>query len=89
MRIFPENFRHKGGGYRPDIFSSEPFKTETYRKDDLLFGRACWLPATMIPWSHRPQSDIKQQRLDRLTAQHFYLPMVIKEIGMVLIMVQL
>ena len=71
MRIFPENFRHKGGGYRPDIFSSEPFETETYRKDDLLFGRACWLPATMIPWTHRPQSDLKQQRLDRLAAQHF------------------
>ncbi len=70
-RIFPENFAHKGGGFRPDIASSEPFETKTYRKDDLLFGRACWLPATMIPWTHRPQFDLKAQRLERLSAQHF------------------
>ncbi len=71
IRTFPENFLHKGGGYRPDQASSQPFTSSTYRKDDLLFGRACWVPTTMIPWTHNAESDRQQQRLKRLTAQHF------------------
>ena len=70
-KMFPSNFLHKGGGFRPDETTQNPFSTKTYRKDDLLFGRACWVPATMIPWSHSAQSDRQQQRLRRLTAQHF------------------
>ena len=70
-RIFPENFKNKGAGYRPDPIETNSLKTTTYRKDDLLFGRACWLPLTMIPWSHHPQKDTQKQRLKRLQAQHF------------------
>ncbi len=75
-KIFPENFAFKGGGYTPD-----PTKTDRkasnltgegqYRSDELLFGRACFVPATMIPWTHRKLSDIAQQRKNRLAAQHF------------------
>ena len=71
IKIFPESFQARGGGYRPDQGTSEPFQSSTYRKDDLLFGRACWLPATMIPWTHRGEFDGQRQRLNRLAAQHF------------------
>ena len=71
-RLFPQNFLHKGGGYYPDYVTTDRFSTTTpYRSDDLLFGRACWIPATMIPWSHSPLQDTQRQRLRRLSAQHF------------------
>lgn len=71
-KLFPANFLHKGAGYQPDGTTTNQFQSSTYRKDDLIFGRACFLPATMIPWSHRPQSDRQTQRKDRMAAQHFY-----------------
>ena len=37
--------------------------------EDTIFGRACWVPPTMIPFSHKANSDLQQQRLDRLQSQ--------------------
>ncbi|GAB4410327.1 MAG: hypothetical protein OHK0056_13180 [Bacteriovoracaceae bacterium] len=70
-RIFPQNFLSNGSGYVPDPKVSSKMTTNTYRGDDLLFGRACFVPATMIPWTHDTDSDRQQQRLKRLSAQHF------------------
>lgn len=40
--------------------------------EDTIFGRACWLPPTMIPYSHNPSSNSKTQRLNRLETQAAY-----------------
>ena len=37
--------------------------------EDTIFGRACWLPPTMIPWTHNANASIQTQRLNRLQAQ--------------------
>ena len=37
--------------------------------EDTLFGRACWLPPTMLPFSHQPHADLITQRLDRQQTQ--------------------
>ena len=37
--------------------------------EDTIFGRACWLPPTMLPYSHSPNSDVQEQRLNRLQTQ--------------------
>jgi hypothetical protein len=70
-RIFPSNFTTKGGGYTPDLQINDALATKNLRKDDLLFGRACFVPATMIPWTHTPSSSRQNQRTGRLAAQHF------------------
>lgn len=70
-RIFPQNFLSHGGGYTPDLQNNNPLATKEYRKDDLLFGRACFVPATMIPWTHVADTNRQDQRRRRLTAQHF------------------
>ena len=79
-RLFPDSFGGvKGGGYNPELlfnstYSSGPtnkLDSRAYRADDMKFGRACYVPATMIPWTHAPDSDRKEQRLNRLSAQHF------------------
>ncbi len=70
-RIFPQSFTSNGGGYTPSYGENDPLSTDLYRKDDLLFGRACFVPATMIPWTHTAGSTRQTQRLNRLSAQHF------------------
>lgn len=71
-RIFPESFASMGGGYSPEIYnSSRLYSTSTYNADDMKFGRACFVPATMIPWTHMTQADVKIQRRNRLKTQHF------------------
>lgn len=72
-RIFPETLLNYGGGYLPDPSQTNPRTTITHRRDDLLFGRACFLPATMIPWTHikAGSSDPTDQRQNRMAAQHF------------------
>lgn len=40
--------------------------------EDTIFGRACWLPPTMIPFSHKKNSDVKAQRRNRLATQAAY-----------------
>ncbi|MCY4523454.1 MAG: hypothetical protein OXB84_01815, partial [Halobacteriovoraceae bacterium] len=71
-RVFPYNFSFQGGGYNPFVDHNDPVRTNPYRAHDLIFGRACFVPATMIPWTHSPDSDQRgQQRINRMRAQHF------------------
>lgn len=37
--------------------------------EDTIFGRACWIPPTMIPFSHAPGFPVETQRLNRLKTQ--------------------
>jgi hypothetical protein len=37
--------------------------------EDTIFGRACWIPPTMIPYSHDSKTTVKDQRLNRLKTQ--------------------
>lgn len=72
QRIFPEVFSQGGGGYEPDNYNASRISNlGKYRSDDLLFGRACFVPATMIPWTHYTGATAQTQRLARLKAQHF------------------
>lgn len=72
QRIFPQSFSTGGGGYAPDLFESrKESNSSAYRADDLLYGRACFVPATMIPWTHTADIDPMLQRQKRLEAQHF------------------
>jgi hypothetical protein len=72
QKIFPNNFLHKGGGYQPDMVESRrEYNQGKFNADDFKFGRACFVPATMIPWTHNTNQDVTVQRRDRLKAQHF------------------
>ena len=72
LRLFPDSFAFKdGGGFTPDSFITNPVSSKQYRKDELLFGRACFVPVTMIPWTHKAHEDRQKQRLNRLNTQHF------------------
>ena len=72
QRIFPSSFDNFGAGYTPDVLnSSRTNSTGVFRSDDLLFGRACFVPATMIPWTHKIKDNVRDQRRSRLAAQHF------------------
>jgi len=70
-KLFPSNFSTWGGGYTPDPSQTSRIKTNVHRADDSHFGRSCYVPATMIPWSHRASSDRQEQRQRRLATQHF------------------
>jgi len=71
-KIFPQNFGGQAGGYAPDNYDSTRINsTGLYRADDLLFGRACFVPATMIPWTHVTAGTPLAQRRARLAGQHF------------------
>ncbi|MGB0453059.1 MAG: hypothetical protein ACPGJV_05030 [Bacteriovoracaceae bacterium] len=37
--------------------------------EDTLFSRACWVPPTMLPYSHKPNANGQTQRLNRLETQ--------------------
>lgn len=37
--------------------------------EDTIFGRACWVPPTMIPFSHEGDTDVQTQRLNRQQVQ--------------------
>jgi hypothetical protein len=72
QKIFPQSFSTGGGGYAPDLYESrKESNASVYRADDLLYGRACFVPATMIPWTHVGDVDPLLQRQARLQAQHF------------------
>lgn len=69
-RLFPQT--QFGSGLTPILTQTNRFSTSVgVRADDLAFGRACLLPATMIPWAHHTESTEQEQRLNRLSAQHF------------------
>ncbi len=70
-KLFPANFQSKGAGYTPDLTTTDPLIASTYPAHDKIFGRACFVPATMIPWTHKTSSDRQQQRIARMNAQHF------------------
>lgn len=70
-KLFPANFQTKGAGYTPDLETTNPILASTYPAHDKIFGRACFVPATMIPWSHKTSSDRQQQRISRMAGQHF------------------
>ena len=73
-KLFPSNFTSRGAGYTPDLNISSKSQSKIYRGDDLLFGRACFVPVTMIPWTHKgisSTSSAQTQRLRRLQTQHF------------------
>lgn len=71
VKLFPNTMN--GGGLNPALTSSTKFPTSSsaIRGDDFRFGRACLVPATMLPWSHFPSSDVTTQRKNRMKAQHF------------------
>lgn len=60
-----------GGGMIPNGTQANPFKAKAIGRDRFLFGRACFVPATMIPWTHSAQATTQTQRLNREQAQHF------------------
>jgi len=37
--------------------------------EDSIFGRACWVPPTMLPFTHKPEASVMAQREARLRAQ--------------------
>ena len=75
-KIFPHSFHNLGKGYtgdptRTSRLNASGFSAGEFRGDDLVFGRACFIPLTMIPWSHNPASTLQGQRQARLNTQHF------------------
>ncbi|MBC7429716.1 MAG: hypothetical protein H7336_13955 [Bacteriovorax sp.] len=68
-KLFP--LTQFGGGAVPMLGQTNRTMTNGIRSDDLNFGRACMVPATMLPWSHNPESSGQTQRLNRMRAQHF------------------
>ena len=48
------------------------FNTSLANYEDTKFGRACYIPVTMIPWSHKKESETKNQRQNRLATQSAY-----------------
>ncbi|WP_040314144.1 hypothetical protein [Bacteriovorax sp. BAL6_X] len=71
LKYLPNEFTNGPAGYQPDLTTSSRKKTTKYRSDDFLFGRACFVPATMLAWTHQPYEDQQDQRLNRMKAQHF------------------
>lgn len=69
-RIFP--YSQFGGGSVPLKGVTSRTAGDSIRSDDFAFGRACFVPATMIPWSHRPSVSLDEQRKNRQALQHFY-----------------
>jgi hypothetical protein len=48
------------------------FNTSLANYEDTKFGRACYVPVTMIPLSHKRETETKTQRQNRLTTQSAY-----------------
>lgn len=72
QKLFPANFLHMGAGYLPDMVESRRKSNQgSFSGDDMKFGRACFVPATMIPWTHKANQNLNIQRRNRLAAQHF------------------
>jgi hypothetical protein len=68
-KLFP--LTQFGGGVKPILGQTNRTMSNGVRSDDMKFGRACLVPATMLPWSHNPESSGAEQRLNRMSAQHF------------------
>ncbi len=61
--------RAKGHTHNRAIWSTN-YSNGNY--DDTIFGRACWIPPTMLPFSHKADTDLQTQRLNRLKTQAAY-----------------
>lgn len=70
-KLFP--LTQFGSGVDPILGQTNRVATTvgSVRSDDLKFGRACLVPATMIPWTHAIKNSQQSQRLARMDAQHF------------------
>lgn len=68
-KLFP--LTQFGGGVTPLLGQTNRSMSTGIRSDDLKFGRACVVPATMLPWTHGTESSTQTQRLNRMRAQHF------------------
>jgi hypothetical protein len=74
---FPQFLSHppslNGGGLEAfgHITNRENLSTNFTKGNyaDTKFGRACWLPPSMIPFSHKAESDLVTQRKNRLSTQ--------------------
>ncbi len=66
-------FSSNGSGLQGLSFSTERDGLSSYSAggnyEDTIFGRACWLPPTMVPFSHSSKSTSQAQRLNRLQTQ--------------------
>ncbi|MFA6238721.1 MAG: hypothetical protein WC635_15405 [Bacteriovorax sp.] len=69
-KLFP--LAQFGGGVVPLQSRTDRSQANGIRSDDFAFGRACFLPVTMTPWSHAVASDSQEQRMNRQRAQHFF-----------------
>ncbi|TNF24925.1 MAG: hypothetical protein EP319_17450 [Deltaproteobacteria bacterium] len=71
FKPFPPS--QKGNGLAPIGFitdrSSYSNNLSLGNYEDTAFGRACWVPPTMLPWSHSPNTVLKDQRTNRLETQ--------------------
>lgn len=71
QKLFPNVFDTLAGGYTPNFVESRRISNQgKLPADDFRFGRACFVPATMIPWTHESGEDVTSQRQSRLAAQH-------------------
>lgn len=68
-KLFPQT--QFGGGVVPLIGQTNRSMSNGIRSDEMKFGRACLVPATMLPWTHTAASSNQEQRLNRMRAQHF------------------
>lgn len=68
-KLFP--LAQFGGGSTPMLGQTNRSMTNGIRADDMSFGRACMVPAAMLPWTHNTESSNKTQRINRMRAQHF------------------
>lgn len=68
-KLFP--LTQFGGGATPFQSRTDRIQSNGIRADDLSFGRACLVPASMLPFSHAIASEAQEQRLNRMRAQHF------------------
>lgn len=68
-KLFP--LTQFGGGLVPLQSRTDRTLANGTRADDFAFGRACFVPATMIPWTHAIYTSPSDQRQNRMRAQHF------------------
>ena len=68
-KLYP--YSEYGGGLVPLRSQTNTITGSSIRSSEFAFGRACLVPATMIPWTHNPENETKDQRLGRMRAQHF------------------
>ena len=66
-------FSQNGKGVQAAGYSTKRYSYENNisngNYEDTIFGRACWLPPTMIAFSHIKNENLQTQRLNRLETQ--------------------